>query len=72
MINTIGWDIGDSYDRFVNSDSFLFEDLQDKYGHKEALMESVDCLDIEYNGGKTNTYHPPKSVCFRLIHLFII
>ncbi len=65
MIFHIGWDIGDSYERFVNSD------LQDKYGHKEAQMENVDCLDIEYNGGKTNSYYPPKSVCFRLI-IFII
>jgi len=63
---TAGWDIGDSFSRFQDtSGELLFQNLADRFGHKQAQMEHVPCSDIEYNGVQTNTYYPPRSVCFR-------
>ena len=55
-----GWDIGNFRDP-----GFVVQYLNDRFNQKQMQMEKVDCTDITYNGGKTNTYYPPRSRCFR-------
>ena len=55
-----GWDIGNPRDP-----GFVVQYLNERYNQKQMQMEKVDCLDIEYNGAKTDTYYPPRSKCFR-------
>jgi hypothetical protein len=61
-----GWDIGDSFSRFQDtSGELLFQNLADRFGHKQAQMENVPCSDIEYNGVQTNTYYPPRNSVYK-------